>query len=136
MNAETAAWGRAIVACGLTSNRKIASKQEVKARQGDKPDQPSTPQPTAKPPEPSKRPVNSGQKGKILAKASENNLTSTQLANAILAAQGQEAREWDDDDAALGWLKRAMERIPADAVDAILAEIETVPARLALVDSE
>lgn len=33
MNAETAAWGRAIVACGLPANRKIASKQEVKARQ-------------------------------------------------------------------------------------------------------
>lgn len=32
MNAETSAWGRAIVACGLTSNRKIASKQEVQAR--------------------------------------------------------------------------------------------------------
>lgn len=33
MNAETAAWGRAIVALGLPANRKIASKQEVKARQ-------------------------------------------------------------------------------------------------------
>jgi hypothetical protein len=33
MNAETAAWGRAIVACGLTSNRRIASRQEVQARQ-------------------------------------------------------------------------------------------------------
>jgi hypothetical protein len=32
MNAETAAWGRAIVALGLTSNRKLASRQEVKAR--------------------------------------------------------------------------------------------------------
>lgn len=36
MNAQTASWGRAIVACGiLTSKAKIASKQEVKARQGD-----------------------------------------------------------------------------------------------------
>jgi len=32
MNAETAAWGRAIVACGLPS-KKIASRQEVQARQ-------------------------------------------------------------------------------------------------------
>jgi hypothetical protein len=32
MNAETAAWGRAIVALGLTANRKIASRQEVQAR--------------------------------------------------------------------------------------------------------
>lgn len=32
MNAETAAWGRAIVALGLTANRKLASRQEVRAR--------------------------------------------------------------------------------------------------------
>lgn len=32
MNAETAAWGRAIVACGLTANRALASRQEVRAR--------------------------------------------------------------------------------------------------------
>jgi hypothetical protein len=35
MNAETAAWGRAIVALGLTANRKIASRQEVQARAGE-----------------------------------------------------------------------------------------------------
>jgi hypothetical protein len=35
MNAETAAWGRAIVAVGITANRRIASRQEVAAR-GDK----------------------------------------------------------------------------------------------------
>jgi len=32
MNAQTSAWGRAIVAIGLTANRKIASRQEVQAR--------------------------------------------------------------------------------------------------------
>lgn len=40
MNAETAAWGRAIVACGLPANRKIASKQEVQARQQAQPAKP------------------------------------------------------------------------------------------------
>jgi hypothetical protein len=35
MNAETAAWGRAIVAVGITASRKLASRQEVKARQKD-----------------------------------------------------------------------------------------------------
>lgn len=35
MNAETAAWGRAIVALGIIANRKIASKQEVQARHGE-----------------------------------------------------------------------------------------------------
>lgn len=37
MNAETAAWGRAIVACGLAANRKIASRQEVRARMDEQP---------------------------------------------------------------------------------------------------
>jgi hypothetical protein len=32
MNAETAAWGRACVALGILSNRKVASRQEVQAR--------------------------------------------------------------------------------------------------------
>jgi hypothetical protein len=35
MNAETAAWGRAIVACGLVANRKLASRQEVRNRIAD-----------------------------------------------------------------------------------------------------
>lgn len=37
MNAETAAWGRAIVACGLAANRKIASRQEIRARMDEQP---------------------------------------------------------------------------------------------------
>lgn len=36
MNAETAAWGRAIVALGIVASRKLASKQEVQARQGER----------------------------------------------------------------------------------------------------
>jgi len=35
MNAETAAWGRAIVALGLVANRKLASRQEVRNRVED-----------------------------------------------------------------------------------------------------
>lgn len=35
MNAQTAAWGRAIVALGILASKKIASKQEVLARQGE-----------------------------------------------------------------------------------------------------
>jgi GGDEF domain-containing protein len=35
MNAETSAYGRAICALGLVSNRKLASRQEVRARMGD-----------------------------------------------------------------------------------------------------
>lgn len=35
-NAETAAWGRAIVAVGLASSAKIASRQEVEAREAER----------------------------------------------------------------------------------------------------
>lgn len=35
MNAQTSAWGRAIVAIGIVANRSIASKQEVQARRGE-----------------------------------------------------------------------------------------------------
>lgn len=35
MNAETAAWGRAIVALGLVANRSLASRQEVRNRRAD-----------------------------------------------------------------------------------------------------
>lgn len=34
MNAQTSAWGRAIVAVGIVANRSIASRQEVQARHG------------------------------------------------------------------------------------------------------
>lgn len=44
MNAETAAWGRAIVAVGIVAHRKIASKQEVKARNGESASAPTAPQ--------------------------------------------------------------------------------------------
>jgi hypothetical protein len=44
MNAETAAWGRAIVALGIVASRKVATKQDVKARQ-----EPEKPAPAKKP---------------------------------------------------------------------------------------
>lgn len=57
MNAETAAWGRAIVALGLTANRKLASRQEVRARQEEQEADPkpssrksARPRPTTPPP--------------------------------------------------------------------------------------
>jgi hypothetical protein len=47
MNAETSAFGRAICALGLVSNRKLASRQEVRARMGDEREPSATP-PAAK----------------------------------------------------------------------------------------
>lgn len=35
MNAETAAWGRAIIALGLVANRSLASRQEIRNRRAD-----------------------------------------------------------------------------------------------------
>lgn len=64
MNAETAAWGRAILACGLPAKRALASAQEVRNRvaeqqeseAGSKPHQHQrqvpAPKPSAKPAEP------------------------------------------------------------------------------------
>lgn len=53
MNAETAAWGRAIIALGLVANRKLASRQEVRNRAAEQEavvEQPEASKP-AKPPE-------------------------------------------------------------------------------------
>jgi hypothetical protein len=44
-NAETAAWGRAIAACGIGTNRGISSAEEVAARQDSR----SVPQPSPSP---------------------------------------------------------------------------------------
>jgi hypothetical protein len=46
MNAETAAWGRAIVALGFAASGKIASRQEVQARQEPAEPKAATVQPT------------------------------------------------------------------------------------------
>jgi hypothetical protein len=46
MNAETAAWGRAIVALGIVAHRSIASRQEVQARTGPSGRVSSTDKPT------------------------------------------------------------------------------------------
>jgi len=52
MNAETAAWGRAIVALGLTANRKLASRQEVAARRAEQQPKRVDVMPQVPPPEP------------------------------------------------------------------------------------
>lgn len=50
MNAETAAWGRAICALGLVSNRSLASRQEVRNRRADQDASVSDPKPSSAPP--------------------------------------------------------------------------------------
>jgi hypothetical protein len=58
MNAETAAWGRAIVALGLTANRHLASRQEVRARQeSQNQPEPDASTPAVPAPKPSNKPI-------------------------------------------------------------------------------
>lgn len=51
-NAETAAWGRAIAACGIGTKRGIASREEVAARQGVKSPRSATPSAQVRPQQP------------------------------------------------------------------------------------
>lgn len=48
MNAETAAWGRAIIALGLCANRGLASRQEVRARREEQEAADAEPKPKAR----------------------------------------------------------------------------------------
>lgn len=77
MNAETAAWGRAIVATGVVASRKLASKQEVKARQADRdatdPSAAPADATAARKPVPSKGPkATEAQLRKVFATAKDN----------------------------------------------------------------
>jgi hypothetical protein len=128
MNAETAAWGRAIVACGLPASRKVASKQEVKARQGNG----STPQPTAQPAQQTERPASASQRGMLNARAAgkdekgkqiHNPLAPSEFANALLAAAGSDTRDFESQEHAQQFVHRNLDRLPARLVNPVLDEI-------------
>lgn len=101
MNAQTSAWGRAIVALGLAANRKIASRQEVKARQAAKPSEPS---------------ASTEQRVALQQKADELFLTPTDLADAICLAAGTKTRQFETLDEAVRWCERQLDRLPARLV--------------------
>jgi hypothetical protein len=115
MNAETAAWGRAIVALGLAANRKIASKQEVKARQAGA----TSPAPKSEtaPPKPASEPRATEEQRKTLSQLSDELVLSpTDLADAICGAAGQPSKTFPSMDKAYEWCERALERLPARLV--------------------
>jgi len=137
MNAETAAWGRAIVACGLPASKKIASEQEVKARQENgtgngKPlaevkatvaEAPML-QAVATPPKQSGRPATAKQREQIQNEARAHRLGVEQLANVLVTAGDDEMpRVWTDEASARRWIARALDRLPAGKVTAVLAAI-------------
>lgn len=64
------------------------------------------------------------QRGLINAKAAEKNLPPEDLANIVLAATESPVREFDSQSDAEAWLRRAMDRLPATAVDGVLAGID------------
>jgi hypothetical protein len=133
MNAETAAWGRAIVACGLPS-KKIASRQEVRARQTTTARTPTVPQPEAKSPEQTKPVATAKQRGMIFGRAAEKGMTSSQLANVLKAVFDLPPFDWPSEEDAHKWLQSNLDRMPQSKVDAVLAGVESAAGQLALAE--
>ena len=65
MNAETSAWGRAIVACLAADTQKIASIEEVRNRQETSEQVPNNVRPIAKPAIPAQRPTTTASDAQI-----------------------------------------------------------------------
>jgi hypothetical protein len=79
---------------------------------------------TAKPRQRTERTATAKQRGLINGKAGEKNLTPIALAAIVLEATESKAIEFEDQERAEDWLRRAMDRLPARCVDAVLAGIE------------
>ena len=96
MNAETAAWGRAIVALGF-STKKIASAQEVRARQGSGQGNPEPQAGASEKPQTSRAdaPVNGtafateAQRKRLFALAKESNVDGPRLKEIVEQITGQ-----------------------------------------------
>jgi hypothetical protein len=82
-----------------------------------------TAQPVAAPPKPSGRPATAKQRSMIRARAQAVDLTDDELANVLKVAGGEEATTWQDG-AAKRWSDRALDRLPARLVDAVLDGIK------------
>jgi hypothetical protein len=82
-------------------------------------------QPTARPPAASDRPASAKQRGMLQGKG--QHLPRGDFANIILEAAGEPPRVWADEDAAVRWIKRGLDRLPAKHVDAVLAGIAKAP---------
>lgn len=79
--------------------------------------------PEAAPPQQSERPASAKQRGLIFARAGEVKMPADLLANVILNAMGAEPKEFVSAEQADAWLKRAVDRLPASKVDAVLEGI-------------
>lgn len=80
-------------------------------------------QPVAAAAKPSERPATAKQRAMVGARAKAADLTPEELANVLKVAGGEEAVLWQDG-AAERWVGRALDRLPARLVDAVLAGIK------------
>ncbi len=101
MNAETAAWGRAIIAAGIGS-KKIASAEEVRNRQPEqRVEVPATP-------------IGDAKAAELLMRSDDAGITRTALAKSVSYALGMLADPvFDDDAAALAVLSGMSEPVRA-----------------------
>jgi ERF superfamily len=85
-----------------------------------------SPQPTSAPVEKTERPASAKQRRLIMAraKADDGGLSASALANAIAEVAGSDPRDWVSEEAALAWVNRSMERLPARLVDPLLAVVD------------
>jgi hypothetical protein len=86
----------------------------------------SAPQAIAKTPQPTERRASARQRGLLNGRAAEAGLSSVQYANCLLLAQGEEARESEDQERAQKYVNRALDQLPASLVDKVLAEISRI----------
>ncbi len=86
-------------------------------------DPPRRTQPSARPAAPSERPATAKQRSLIEVRAREAKLEPGDLANVLKQAGGADPITWADPAAAERWAGRALDRLPAKLVDAVLAGI-------------
>lgn len=79
---------------------------------------------SADPPRPTEPLASARQRVLVMARASEAGLSAYAFANALMAVGGRPPREWGTDEAALNFVQRAVDRLPARKVDDVLAAIE------------
>lgn len=86
---------------------------------------PAGPQPTAAAPSGGGRPASAAQQKMLRAKARDAGLAIDDFANIIKVAAGEtDPDPWQDKDAAQRWVDRALDRLPARLVDAVIEGIE------------
>lgn len=79
--------------------------------------------PKAAPVTPTQKAATGRQKGMLNGLATKAGLTASQYADCIKRASNAPIREWADENAAQAWIKRALDRLPDELVDAVKDEI-------------